>query len=79
MEPPDLQTQLVSTLSLPYFAERGPSSSFFFDDNLVKASIAASLERARLRSLQFAPKVGSPLAKRVFVMPDMTPDNGEDE
>ncbi|SCV71608.1 BQ2448_3196 [Microbotryum intermedium] len=34
----------------------------------LKATIAASLERARRQSLQFAPKVGSPLAKRVFVM-----------
>jgi len=53
--------------------------SYLRSSHLVKASIAASLERARLRSLQFAPKVGSPLAKRVFVMPDMTPDNEEDE
>ncbi|GAA5940596.1 uncharacterized protein JCM15063_006301 [Sporobolomyces koalae] len=45
----------------------------------LKASIAASLERARLRSLQFAPKVGSPLAKRVFVMPDLKADEDEDE
>ncbi|GAA6011160.1 hypothetical protein JCM11491_006743 [Sporobolomyces phaffii] len=45
----------------------------------LKASIAASLERARLRSLQFAPKVGSPLAKRVFVMPDMTNEQDEDD
>ncbi|SCZ89078.1 BZ3500_MvSof-1268-A1-R1_Chr1-1g00939 [Microbotryum saponariae] len=34
----------------------------------LKATIAASLERARRQSMQFAPKVGSPLAKRVFVM-----------
>ncbi|GAA5897517.1 BRCT domain-containing protein [Sporobolomyces salmoneus] len=43
----------------------------------LKASIAASLERARLRSLQFAPKVGSPLAKRVFVVPDVEDDHEE--
>ncbi|KAM0790809.1 hypothetical protein ACM66B_004655 [Microbotryomycetes sp. NB124-2] len=38
-------------------------------DPAVKASIAASIDRARRKSLQFAPKVGSPLAKRVYSMP----------
>ncbi|GAA5876833.1 hypothetical protein JCM16303_006302 [Sporobolomyces ruberrimus] len=45
----------------------------------LKASIAASLERARLRSLQWTPKVGSPLAKRVFVMPDLNDNEDEDQ
>ncbi|GAA5991716.1 hypothetical protein JCM10908_001106 [Rhodotorula pacifica] len=40
------------------------------NDSAMKASIAASIERARRKSLQYAPRVGSPLAKRVFVMPD---------
>ncbi|GAA5867814.1 hypothetical protein JCM3774_005864 [Rhodotorula dairenensis] len=40
------------------------------NDSAMKATIAASIERARRKSLQYAPRVGSPLAKRVFVMPD---------
>ncbi|GAA5823769.1 hypothetical protein JCM11251_003285 [Rhodosporidiobolus azoricus] len=50
-------------------------------DNALKASIAASIERARRKSLLYAPKVGSPLAKRVFVMPDApsTEEMDEDE
>ncbi|KAK4050761.1 hypothetical protein OIO90_004983 [Microbotryomycetes sp. JL221] len=35
------------------------------EDPIVKARVAASLERARKKSLQYTPKVGSPLAKRV--------------
>ncbi|KAL8280123.1 hypothetical protein RQP46_007453 [Phenoliferia psychrophenolica] len=45
-------------------------------DPALKATIAASIERARRKSLAFAPKVGSPLAKRVWVMPT---DSDEDE
>ncbi|GAA5889237.1 hypothetical protein JCM6882_000683 [Rhodosporidiobolus microsporus] len=48
-------------------------------DNALKASIAASIERARRKSLLYAPKVGSPLAKRVFVMPDPAPAEEMDE
>ena len=40
------------------------------NDSAMKATIAASIERARRKSLQYAPRIGSPLAKRVFVMPD---------
>ncbi|BGP42294.1 hypothetical protein JCM10449v2_006299 [Rhodotorula kratochvilovae] len=46
-------------------------------DAALKASIAASIERARRKSLQFMPKVGSPLAKRVFVMPDAPEEDEE--
>ncbi|GAA5963396.1 hypothetical protein JCM3765_003054 [Sporobolomyces pararoseus] len=42
-------------------------------------SIAASLARARNRSLRYAPKVGSPLVNRVFVMPDNAQEEEEDE
>ncbi|KAK4050811.1 hypothetical protein OIV83_003233 [Microbotryomycetes sp. JL201] len=38
-------------------------------DPAIKASIAASIDRARRKSLQFAPKVGSPLAKRMYSVP----------
>ncbi|ORY89008.1 hypothetical protein BCR35DRAFT_300781 [Leucosporidium creatinivorum] len=48
-------------------------------NDALKATIAASIERARRKSLQFAPKIGSPLAKRVFVMPVDQPDEDEDE
>ncbi|GAA5856637.1 hypothetical protein JCM8547_005903 [Rhodosporidiobolus lusitaniae] len=47
------------------------ASSSAAAENALKASIAASIDRARRKSLQYAPKVGSPLAKRVFVMPDV--------
>ncbi|GAA6029044.1 hypothetical protein JCM8097_001566 [Rhodosporidiobolus ruineniae] len=47
-------------------------------DNALKASIAASIERARRKSLAFAPKVGSPLAKRVFVLPDEAPQEDDE-
>lgn len=47
------------------------------DDSALKASIAASIERARRKSLQYAPRVGSPLAKRVFVMPDPVEEEAE--
>ncbi|GAA6061976.1 hypothetical protein JCM10212_005220 [Sporobolomyces blumeae] len=67
MEPKALAALNNSTTSI---ASSNPS---------LKASIAASLDRARLRSLQFAPKVGSPLAKRVFVMPDEPADGGDDD
>ncbi|BGP18653.1 hypothetical protein JCM10213_002897 [Rhodosporidiobolus nylandii] len=46
-------------------------------DNALKASIAASIERARRKSLQYAPKVGSPLAKRTWVLPDAPVDEEE--
>ncbi|GAA5843118.1 hypothetical protein JCM9279_001867 [Rhodotorula babjevae] len=46
-------------------------------DAALKASIAASIERARRKSLQFRPLVGSPLAKRVFVMPDAVEEGEE--
>ncbi|GAA6013584.1 hypothetical protein JCM10207_004782 [Rhodosporidiobolus poonsookiae] len=48
-------------------------------DSALKASIAASIERARRKSLLYAPKVGSPLAKRVFVLPDQQPNEEDDE
>ncbi|GAA5907610.1 hypothetical protein JCM5296_007202 [Sporobolomyces johnsonii] len=55
------------------------ASSIASNDPALKASIAASLERARLRTLQFAPKVGSPLAKRVWAMPDPEEDDEDYE
>lgn len=48
-------------------------------DAALKASIAASIERARRKSLQFMPRVGSPLAKRVFVMPDAPEEEEEND
>ncbi|GAA6016150.1 hypothetical protein JCM8202_005429 [Rhodotorula sphaerocarpa] len=39
-------------------------------DSALKAGIAASIERARRKSLQHAPRIGSPLAGRIFVRPD---------
>ncbi|GAA5920361.1 hypothetical protein JCM1841_005586 [Sporobolomyces salmonicolor] len=55
------------------------ASSFASNDAALKASIAASLERARRKTLQFAPKVGSPLAKRVWAMPDPEEDDQDYE
>ncbi|GAA5960984.1 hypothetical protein JCM21900_001937 [Sporobolomyces salmonicolor] len=55
------------------------ASSLASNDAALKASIAASLERARRKTLQFAPKVGSPLAKRVWAMPDPEEDDQDYE
>lgn len=51
-------------------------------DPTLKATIAASLDRARRKSLAFCPKVGSPLAKRVYTMMSLENDDeaeAEDE
>ncbi|KAM0748664.1 hypothetical protein T439DRAFT_69716 [Meredithblackwellia eburnea MCA 4105] len=45
------------------------------NETALKATIAASIERVRRKSLQFAPKVSSPLAKRVWVMPEEDEDD----
>ncbi|GAA6005139.1 BRCT domain-containing protein [Rhodotorula paludigena] len=60
------------------FGTGSSGATFAARDAALKASIAASIERARRKSLQFAPKVGSPLAKRVFVMPDLPPAEEDD-
>ncbi|BGP02184.1 BRCT domain-containing protein [Rhodotorula toruloides] len=55
------------------------SSMSAASESALKASIAASIERARRKSLAFAPKVGSPLAKRVYVLPDAPEEDEMDE
>ncbi|BGP26586.1 hypothetical protein JCM10295v2_005539 [Rhodotorula toruloides] len=55
------------------------SSMSAASESALKASIAASIERARRKSLAFAPKVGSPLAKRVYVLSDAPEEDEMDE
>ncbi|BGP34217.1 hypothetical protein JCM10296v2_006032 [Rhodotorula toruloides] len=55
------------------------SSMSAASESALKASIAASIERARRKSLAFVPKVGSPLAKRVYVLPDAPEEDEMDE
>lgn len=58
------------SLFVPRAAYHVPRTTYPTDscEMPVKATISASLDRARRKSLQFTPKVGSPLAKRVFTM-----------